>query len=107
MARTPVDAQLASNSVLASDTVPHASATVIEASNASLTNAASNNSSVARPVSVEDIVNWSIRGTGDDVIIDRIEHCSNSFHLSPSQEIHLRDAGVSDEVIRAMKATAN
>jgi hypothetical protein len=62
---------------------------------------------LARPVSCEDIINWSCRGTSDDIIIDRLEHSSNVFHISAAEEIHLRDAGVSDEVIRAMKATAS
>jgi hypothetical protein len=61
----------------------------------------------ALSVTSEDIINWSIRGVSDDLIIDRIEHSNAIFHLSASQEIHLHDAGVSDEVIRAMKASAS
>jgi hypothetical protein len=58
-------------------------------------------------VTAEDIISWSIRGVSDDLIIDRIEHSNATFHLSPSQQIHLHDAGVSDDVIRAMKASAS
>ena len=60
----------------------------------------------ARPISREEIIEWSIRGFSDDMIIDRIDRSNCAFHLSASEEIHLRDAGVSDEVVRAMKATA-
>jgi hypothetical protein len=62
---------------------------------------------LARPVTCEDIISWSCRGTSDDLIIDRLQHSSNVFHISAADEIHLRDAGVSNEVIRAMKATAS
>ena len=62
--------------------------------------------STAHSVSCEEIIEWSIRGFNDDMIIDRIDRSNSAFHLSTSEEIHLRDAGVSDEVIRTMKATA-
>ena len=64
------------------------------------------NNAPALSVTAEDIINWSIRGVSDDLIIDRIEHSNANFHLSASQEIHLHDAGVSNDVIRAMKASA-
>jgi hypothetical protein len=79
------------------ETVTPVHTTVIEADSIQLT----------RPVSCEDIIAWSIRGTSDDIIIDRIAHSPSIFHLSASDEIHLRDAGVSKDVIRTMKATAN
>lgn len=59
-----------------------------------------------RPITREQIINWSVQGVSDDLIIDRLQHNPTTFHLSTSDEIHLRDAGVSDEVIRAIKATA-
>ena len=78
-------------------TSPAAHTTVIVADSIQLT----------RPVSAEDIIAWSVRGTGDETIIDRIEHSPSVFRLSASDEIHLHDAGVSKDVIRAMKATAS
>ncbi len=57
------------------------------------------------PVTREDVILWSVHGISDDVIIDRIERSGSVFSLPTSEEIHLRDAGVSDEVIRAMKGT--
>jgi hypothetical protein len=59
-----------------------------------------------QPVTQQEIIRWSVRGESDDVIIDRLQKSPAIFHLGTSDEIHLRDAGVSDEVIRAMKATA-
>jgi hypothetical protein len=59
-----------------------------------------------QPVSEQDIIRWSTRGDTDDIIIDRLQRSPAIFHLGTGDEIHLRDAGVSDEVIRAMKATA-
>jgi hypothetical protein len=58
-----------------------------------------------QPVTQQDIIRWSVRGDSDDVIIDRLQQSPAIFHLGTSDEIRLRDAGVSDEVIRAMKAT--
>jgi len=65
------------------------------------------NAPLAGPVTLEEIISWSVRGVRDDVIIDRLQHSGSVFHLSADREIHLRDAGVSEEVIRAMKATAS
>jgi hypothetical protein len=83
--------------VMETAAVSHTHTTVIAADSIQLT----------RPVSSEDVIAWSLRGTSDDIIIDRIEHSPSIFHLSASEEIHLRDAGVSNDVIRAMKATAS
>lgn len=58
-----------------------------------------------RHVTKEDVIAWSSRGDRDEAIIDRIEHSGTVFRLSARDENDLRDAGVSDEVIRAMKAT--
>ena len=62
--------------------------------------------SPGHPVTRQDIIDWSIHGISDDIIIDRVQHNPCNFHLSAGEEIELRDAGVSDEVIRTMKATA-
>ena len=56
-------------------------------------------------VSQSDVIGWAARGVTDDVIVDRIDHAQSTFHLSAGDEMRLRDAGVSDDVIRAMKAT--
>ena len=53
----------------------------------------------------EDVIAWARRGDRDDLIIDRIERSGTIFHLSSRDENTLRDAGVSEEVIRAMKDT--
>jgi uncharacterized protein YcfJ len=54
----------------------------------------------------EDIVRWTSRGVRDDIIIDRIERSSTVFYLSAADQNDLRDAGVTEPVIRAMKDTA-
>ncbi len=56
------------------------------------------------PVSREDILAWSLRGISDDVIIERIEQSGSTFPMRTSDEMHLHDAGSSDDVLRAMKA---
>jgi hypothetical protein len=57
-------------------------------------------------ITKRDVIKWTSRGTRDDVIIDRIERSGAVFHLTPSDEQDLRDAGVSEMVIQDMKATA-
>lgn len=59
----------------------------------------------AADVSQSDVIGWTVRGVTDDVILDRIDRARSTFHLSAGDEMRLRDAGVSDDVIRAMKAT--
>ena len=64
-------------------------------------------SAVANPnVTKKDVISWTARGTRDDVIIDRIERSGTVYHLTAKDENELRDQGVSEEVIQAMKATA-
>ena len=57
-------------------------------------------------VSQADVIGWAARGVTDDVILDRIAQAHSTFQLSAGDELRLRDAGVSDDVIRAMKASA-
>jgi hypothetical protein len=64
----------------------------------------SNNAS-ANTVTKADVIEWTRRGDRDDLIIDRIERSGTVFHLSSRDENQLRDAGVGEEVIRAMKDT--
>ena len=54
----------------------------------------------------EDVITWIRHGERDDIIIDRIDRSGTVFQLSSKDENSLRDAGVSEEVIRAMKDTA-
>jgi hypothetical protein len=61
----------------------------------------------AAAVSTEDIIDWTLHGVCDDVIIDRVLRSPTVFRLSTSEEVHLLDAGVSADVVRAMKATAH
>jgi surface antigen len=61
--------------------------------------------SPAAPITRDDIVAWSRQGAGDEVIIDRIERSGSVFHLTAADEDTLRDQGVSDDVLRAMKET--
>jgi uncharacterized protein YcfJ len=57
-------------------------------------------------VSKSEVIDWTQRGTNDDVIIDRIERSGTVFHLTAADENDLRDRGVDEPVIRAMKDTA-
>jgi hypothetical protein len=57
-------------------------------------------------VTKSDVINWTARGTRDDVIIDRIERSGTVFRLTAADENDLRDRGVSESVIRAMRDTA-
>jgi uncharacterized protein YcfJ len=54
-------------------------------------------------VSRDDVIRWSKDGVKDDVIIDRIQRSGTTFSLTPTDETALRDANVSEDVVRAMK----
>src|SRR5947208_3605650 len=56
-------------------------------------------------VTQEDVIAWTSRGTRDSEIIDRIDRSGTVFHLTAADENHLRDSGVSEQVIREMKET--
>ena len=53
-----------------------------------------------------DVIAWSNRGMRDSEIIDRIERSGTVYHLSAADQNDLRDAHVSEDVIREMKETA-
>ena len=53
-----------------------------------------------------DVIAWSNRGMRDSEIIDRIDRSGTVYHLSAADENDLRDARVSEDVIREMKETA-
>jgi hypothetical protein len=57
-------------------------------------------------VSRDDVIRWTKDGVKDEIIIDRIERSGTSFRLTATDENALRDANVSEEVVRAMKNTA-
>jgi hypothetical protein len=57
-------------------------------------------------VSQQDVIAWTSRGMRDSEIIDRIDRSGTVFHLTAADENHLRDANVSEDVIREMKDTA-
>ncbi len=57
-------------------------------------------------VTKRDVLQWSEQGVRDDIIIDRIERSGTVFHLNAGDQSDLRDQGVSESVIRAMKDTA-
>jgi hypothetical protein len=56
-------------------------------------------------VTTDNVIDWTARGVGDGIIINRIHQTHSVFHLSAEQEGKLRDAGVSTTVVRAMDAT--
>jgi surface antigen len=53
-----------------------------------------------------DIIDWTRRGVKDEIIIDRVERSGQVFRITAADENDLRDQGVSEPVIRAMKDTA-
>lgn len=57
-------------------------------------------------LSREDVIRWTSQGVRDDIIIDRIDRSGTVFHLTAADQNDLRDEGVSEPVIRAMKDTA-
>ena len=57
-------------------------------------------------LSKEQVVTWTQAGTRDDIIIDRIERSDTVFRLTAADEQHLRQQGVSEDVLYAMKDTA-
>ena len=57
-------------------------------------------------VSKEDVIGWTNRGLRDGEIIDRIDRSGTVYHLSAADENQLRDARVSEDVIREMEDTA-
>jgi hypothetical protein len=63
-------------------------------------------SAVTDGVSRDDVIRWSKDGVKDEVIIDRIERSGTAFRLTATDENALRDANVSEEVVRAMKNTS-
>lgn len=59
----------------------------------------------AQAVTKEQVIRWAQRGVRDDVIMDRVERSGAPIPLTARDENDLRDAGVSEDVIHAMKDT--
>jgi hypothetical protein len=57
-------------------------------------------------VTKEDVMAWTNRGMRDSEIMDRINRSGTVYHLSAADENQLRDARVSEDVIREMQDTA-
>ena len=49
------------------------------------------------------VKDWTRAGVKEDIVIDRIQRSGQTFYLSSADEQDLRNAGVSDRVIQAMK----
>ena len=56
-----------------------------------------------RTVTKRQVIDWTRQGVKDEIIIDRIEQSGTVFSVTVTDENELRDAGVSEEVIRSMK----
>jgi len=57
-------------------------------------------------VTNDQVITWTRAGARDDLIIDRIERCDAVFRLTAGDELNLRQQGVSEDVIYAMKEAA-
>lgn len=57
-------------------------------------------------VTQQNVIDWTQRGVHDDIIIDRIERSGTQFDLRAADENRLRENRVSEDVVRAMKQTA-
>jgi uncharacterized protein YcfJ len=66
---------------------------------------AANNPYVGKPITRENVITWTQKGVKDDVIIQHVQDSGTVFHLTAADENDLRDANVSEDVIRAMKDT--
>jgi hypothetical protein len=54
-------------------------------------------------ISKQDVLAWTARGVPEEAIIDRIQSSSSVFVLTAVDETELRDRGVSEAVIRALR----
>jgi hypothetical protein len=56
-------------------------------------------------VTRDDVIEWTRKGVKTEVIVDRIERSGQVFVVTAADENMMRDAGVSPDVILAMKRT--
>jgi len=61
---------------------------------------------IADTVTKADVISWTQRGMRDEIIIDRIDRSGTVFRLTAADENDMRDKGVSESVIRAMRDTS-
>jgi hypothetical protein len=66
----------------------------------------SSSQSVPAVVTHEQVIRWHRQGTPVEVILDRLQTSQSVFHLTAAEENRLRDAGISEYIIRVMKDTA-
>jgi hypothetical protein len=57
-------------------------------------------------VTIEDLLGLKAHGLGDDILVALIQTDGSEFHLTAADVIALRQAGLSEAVIRAMIETA-
>ncbi|HEX8912127.1 MAG TPA: glycine zipper domain-containing protein [Humisphaera sp.] len=57
-------------------------------------------------VTREQVVQWTQAGVRDDIIVDRIERSDTVFRMTAADERDLRQQGVSETVLMAMRDTA-
>jgi hypothetical protein len=58
-----------------------------------------------QPMTQNEVITMVRDGKNDDSIIQRIINSATVFRLTPDDESYLRDKGVSDRIIRAMRET--
>jgi len=58
------------------------------------------------PITKDDVIAWTASGVREDIILDRIQQSGAVFHLTTGDENQLRDVGVTDHVVQAMRDTA-
>lgn len=51
----------------------------------------------------KDVIRWTMQGVREDIIIDRIQRSGSTFRLTAADENRLRDEGVSEAVLAAMR----
>jgi hypothetical protein len=57
-------------------------------------------------VGPRDVIRWSRDGRTDEQILQMLEDCRAIMPLTAADENHLRDAGVSETVIEALKVSS-
>ena len=54
-------------------------------------------------ITKQDVITWTQQGTQEAIIVDRVQRSGTRMTLTAADETQLRDAGVRDSVIRALK----
>jgi len=66
------------------------------------TGANSSDPSLAKRLTMDDVIKLSKAGFSDDVIIQKVKKNGQAFDLSPDEMVQLKSAGVSDKVVQVM-----